>query len=94
MEELFQSHFNLKFLEPNHFMFCLNLHGLFPVQDVKHGLLCRCMNQKRCPSKKVEIVKLNLNDSKFYLDRTIVYISALLAVLLDWHNAITCISSM
>ena len=37
---------------------------------IKHGLLCKKV-------ENVNFVQINLIDSKFYLDRTIVYISGL-----------------
>ena len=85
-----------QFLKRNHFMFCLNLYCSFPMPHVKYVPLCWRMNLKRCSNKKVKkvhLIYINLNDSKFHLDRTIVYISTLLAVLPDQHNAIAGMSS-
>ena len=45
----------LQFFEPNHLMFCLNLHCLFPVPHVQLILLLCRVNQKRRSSKTLKI---------------------------------------
>ena len=67
------------------------LHCSFPVPHVQLTLLCCCVNQKRCLNKEKKIF-ISSKEFEifefFFLNRT----TALLAVLLDRHDVITCIS--